>query len=227
MKKRDTVRHYELQFGKAIPRRLFDVPQKVVIPAPLSCFRPNPGGRRDHHRFQVGESCKDCVGCLRDMTCRECDKCGILQEDDPKRFVYFVPLEEVANGLLEAREDVTKRRERKYYCETCSRLVVPLDPDFPGCMATMPFLNQVCDLNAKSLPPEWAVGRKIFRNSLVYDDREDTQGGQHHNLWNAVLGVPRRLVCPETGKETKVHLKDPMIPFGTYREGDLDLTDSD
>jgi len=99
--KKSTVHNYSLQWGRALPKKFFEVPETVYVPAKSHCCRH---GYREYHDFQKGKPCLiDCRGCIEEDSDNSCHVCGRKQHEDPnRRFVEKAEVEETANGLLEA-----------------------------------------------------------------------------------------------------------------------------
>lgn len=195
MKKARTDPYY-LQFGRTIPKRYFEIPDRIYTPAFTYCDRLKHG-RRVFHKFQFGDPCGSCVKCFEDGL-RRCESCQCTQwESIPQRFVQEVQVYEKGNGLL----DTKLNRPYRFRCMKCAAEKIANDPQYPLCVYPSPhLLYQVCELNAKDFPPAWAIGQKRFRESSVICDVNDKK----YNLWNPILEAKRKTFASTKDTRYKV-----------------------
>ena len=184
--KKARIDPYFLQFGRALPKRYFKIPEHIYTPAFTHCDHLE-GGRRAFHKLQFGDPCGVCTPCLRDNT-RRCRICQRTQAETlPERFAQIVLVYEVSHGLL----DTKLTRPHQFFCLSCAKLMMSVDSVYPQGVfpsTTTKALYKVCALNGKDFPPAWAIGQKRFRESCVCDTEDQ---GKKNNLWNPWLEAKR------------------------------------
>jgi len=174
--KKSTLHNYALQWGRTLPKKVFEVPEKLYVPSKSHCYRNG------------GKPCFECRGCIEWNCMYVCHVCGRKQCDDlRRRFVEVAYVSETANGLLEAR--LPKDRATTMMCRPCADVVIHSDPSYPMCLDGNYFedsvVSSVCKLNGKDFPPLWAEGRKVLAYNVFYD--KTGRDGMVNNLWNGVL----------------------------------------
>ena len=173
--KRQTIQNYQLQFGRALPLRHFNIPNMVLVSRRNVCLNRRP---QADSRWE----CKRCYTCCHVMGLR-CIRCHKMEER-PYDFHEFANVQRVqGGGLLTAVYDKTYR----FMCSLCvAKTMVPWGRTGMRCLPRKQggyILELVLSLNGCSFPPAWA--RRRFRGNAFFDWTNDA--GQRYNHWNGVL----------------------------------------
>lgn len=196
------MENYALQFGKkAIPSRFFEVPSELYVDAYTQCLRLKHG-RRALHDYQEGDRCHQCTVCRGENRRNPCDVCHRRMRNQP-RFVQRALVLNVGHGLLQASYD-----HDKVWCTPCAQKICQTHPSYP-LIADPKAVHLLCKLNQKDFPPYWAVGRRLMRSNVFYDQED----GMDNNLWNPILDLPAYDEVADPKVVDKADLCDALVVF--------------